>query len=141
MGNVDRMRTMHEHFNVRDLDTVLAQSSEHAVMTDHGRGRTMKGRADLAEWLRAFIAMSSDMTIVDAVYIDGGPYVTSMFRVVGTQDGPMDTFPPSGRQYSLDVCEVWRFDADGVGIEGHNYSDGLGLLVQLGHVEARGKAG
>jgi len=64
-----------------------------------------------------------------------------MFRVVGTQDGPMDTFPPSGRQYSLDVCEVWRFDADGVGIEGHNYSDGLGLLVQLGHVEARGKAG
>jgi hypothetical protein len=78
------------------------------------------------------------MTIVDVLYIDGGSHVTAMFRVVGTQDGsidaPMGTFAPSGRQYSLDVCEVWRFDAEGVGVEGHNYSDGLGLLVQLGHV-------
>jgi hypothetical protein len=123
MNNIHRLRTMYEQFNARNLDAVLAQSSEQAVMTDHGRGLMIEGRERLAEWLRAFIAMSSDMMIVDTVYVDGGPYVTAMFRVVGTQDGPMDTpmgsFAPTGRQYSLDVCEVWRFDAEGVGVEGH----------------------
>jgi hypothetical protein len=34
----------------------------------------------------------------------------------------------------LDVCEVWRFNTNGEAIEGHNYSDGLGLLMQLGHM-------
>lgn len=59
-----------------------------------------------------------------------------MFRAVGTQDGPMDPFPAGWREDSLDVCEVWRFDANDLAIEAHNFSDGPGLLVQLGHVEA-----
>jgi len=36
------------------------------------------------------------------------------------------------------VCEVWHFNADGLADEGHNYSDGLGLLMQLGHLPAPG---
>jgi hypothetical protein len=63
---------------------------------------------------------------------------TARFRAVGVQDGPMPVspFPASHRPFSLDVCEVWRFGPDGKAVEGHNYSDGLGLLMQLGHVPA-----
>ena len=80
--------------------------------------------------------MSSDIKLVDARYIDGGEYVTAIFHGVGTQDGPMagTPFGPSGKAFSLDVCEVWRYNANGEAIEGHNYSDGLGLLMQLGHM-------
>lgn len=47
-------------------------------------------------------------------------------------------FPASGKPFSLDVCEIWRFGPDGLADEGHNYSDGLGLLMQLGHLPAHG---
>ena len=136
MGNVDRIRTMHEQFNARQFDDVLAQAAEELVLTDHGRGMTLNGRDGFRGWLDGFVAMSSDIRLVDLQSIDGGEHVTAMFRAVGKQDGPMDPFPVSGREFTLDACEVWRFDADGNAVEGHNYSDGLGLLAQLGHIEA-----
>jgi ketosteroid isomerase-like protein len=136
MSNVDRLRKMHEQFSAGDFEPVLEQASEQLVLTDHGRAQVHNGRAGFREWLEAFKAISSDMAITDAQYIEGGDYVTAMFRAVGRQDGPMEPFPASGRNYSLDVCEVWRFGPDGLAVEAHNYSDGLGLLVQLGHVEA-----
>jgi hypothetical protein len=60
------------------------------------------------------------------------------FRAVGTQDGQMMMFPASSKPFSLDVCEVWHFNANGEADEGHNYSDGLGLLMQLGHLKLPG---
>ena len=95
----------------------------------------MKGRGEFAGWMDEFVAMSSDIQIVDAKYIEAGDYVTAQFRAVGRQDGPMGPFPSSNKPYSLDVCEVWQFGADGMAVEGHNYSDGLGLLIQLGHID------
>ena len=71
---------------------------------------------------------------MDARYIDGGEYVTAMFRGVGVQDGPMGDFPASNREFAVEVCEVWRFNSEGQAVEGHNYSDGLGVLMQLGHL-------
>ena len=47
----------------------------------------------------------------------------------------MRPFPASNKPFSLDVCEVWHFNANGEADEGHNYSDGLGLAIQLGHLK------
>ncbi len=136
MSNIDRVRDMHAKFSAGDFDSAVAYAAEQFTLTDHGRGQTLEGREGFRVWLDAFAAMSSDMSIADAQYVEGGDHVTAMFRAVGKQDGPMDPFPATGRPYSLDVCEVWRFGPDGLAVEGHNYSDGLGLLVQLGHVAA-----
>jgi hypothetical protein len=73
---------------------------------------------------------------LDARYFDAGDYVTAQFHIVGTQDEPLMAFPVSGKPFSLGVCEVWHFYTDGQADEGHNYSDGLGLLMQLGHLPA-----
>jgi hypothetical protein len=98
----------------------------------------MTNRQEFRAWMDAFKTTSSNMTIVDAQYIDGGDYVTARFRAVGVQDGPLSgiPFPASNKPYSLDVCEVWHFNGNGEADEGHNYSDGLGLLMQLGHMSA-----
>lgn len=138
-SNIDALRAGHEAFNARDFKAsarnLLAEGAE---FTDHGRGITLHGRDEFVGWLEGFMAMSSDLQIVDARYIDGGDYVTATFRGVGTQDGPMQTFPASNKPYSLDICEVWHFGSDGLADEGHNYSDGLGLLMQLGHLPPPG---
>lgn len=132
--NVAALRAAHEAFSVHDCDRAATVGAPGVNMVDHGRGMVMASRGELAGWLKGFVAMSSDIKIVDAQYIDAGEWVTARFRAVGTQDGPMPPFPASHQPFTLDVCEVWHFGADGQATEGHNYSDGLGLLMQLGHL-------
>ncbi|RMD58103.1 nuclear transport factor 2 family protein [Candidatus Parcubacteria bacterium] len=134
-SHVGTLRAAHEAFSAGDLDTAQKLVAADIKLTDHGRGQTFTNREAFRGWMEAFKTMSSDMKIVDAKYIDAGDWVTAQFRVVGTQDGPMDNFPASHKPFSLDVCEIWHFNANGEAIEGHNYSDGLGLLIQLGHIQ------
>lgn len=132
--NVHRLRSAHAAFSRGDLDTALTLVAADCAFTDHGRGAVLSGREEFRQWMADLIAMSSDVRITAAQYIDAGETVIAQFTAEGIQDGPMEPFPPSGRPFTLDVCEVWQFNADGEAVEGHNYSDGLGMLVQLGHL-------
>jgi steroid delta-isomerase-like uncharacterized protein len=132
--NVNTLRSAHEAFSRGDFETATSLVAANVVHTDHGRNAVFTGPAEFRGWMEAFKSSSSDMTLVDATYIDAGDTVVAQFRAVGVQDGPMEPFPASNKPYSLDVCEIWHFNAAGQAVEGHNYSDGLGMLVQLGHI-------
>lgn len=134
--HVAALAAAHNAFSARDTarSAQLVASDIHFV--DHGRRVTLSSPAEFQSWLEGHLAMSSDMKIVDQEYIAAGDWVTARFRAVGVQDRPMPPFPASGKPFSLDVCEVWRFGPDGLAVEGHNYSDWLGLLMQLGHLPA-----
>ena len=138
--NVATLRAAHEAFSAHDCArSALIGVEPNIKFIDHGRGITVSSREEFQSWLEGHVATSSDIRIVDAHYIDGGDWVTARFRAVGTQDGPIPAgFPASHKPYSLDICEVWRFGPDGQAIEGHNYSDGLGYMMQLGHFPAPG---
>ena len=131
--NLETLRRAHEAFNAKNYNEAKKLVAPHGVVTDHGRNQSIASRDEFRAWMEAFHAMSSDLRIVDAQYIDGGDWVTARFRAVGSQDGPVGPLPATGKPFSIDVCEVWHFNADGEADEGHNYSDGLGLLAQLGH--------
>lgn len=128
------LQRAHEAFSKGEHGQAAQLVAAECRFTDHGRNTTSDSREGFRGWLDAHKAMASNMQIVDASYIDAGEYVTSQFRAVGNQDGPLPGFPASGREFSLDVCEVWRFNDQGQAVEGHNYSDGMGLLMQLGHL-------
>lgn len=134
--NVAALRAAHDAFSLRDTARSAQIAAPDLHFVDHGRGAILSSPAEFQGWLEGLLAMSSDMTLVDQQYIAAGDWVTARFRAIGIQDRPMPPFPASGMPYSLDVCEVWRFGPDGKAVEGHNYSDGLGLLVQLGHLPA-----
>jgi hypothetical protein len=136
--NIETLRKAHQAFSAHNHDEAIQLIAPSAKVVDHGRGQTMTNRQEFRAWMDAFKTTSSNMTIVDAQYIDGGDYVTARFRAVGVQDGPLSgiPFPASNKPYSLDVCEVWHFNGNGEADEGHNYSDGLGLLMQLGNMSA-----
>lgn len=134
--NIETLRRCHELFSARKLDEAMNLVSPKTKVVDHGRAMTMNSREEFRGWLEGFFQMASDIKLVDARYIDGGEWVTAQFRAVGTQDGPMGPFPASNKPFSLDVCEVWHFSASGEAEEGHNYSDGMGLAMQLGHMKA-----
>jgi steroid delta-isomerase-like uncharacterized protein len=136
--NVSTLRAAHKAFSAGNLDGAAQLVAPAATVTDHGRGQVMHSRAEFRGWMAAFFDMSSDMKLADVRYIDGGDWVIAQFRGTGTQTGPLLAFPATNKPFSLDVCEVWHFNADGLADEGHNYSDGLGLLMQLGHLPAPG---
>lgn len=134
--NVATLRAAHEAFSRHDFAASATVVAPATMVIDHGRRLTITSRTEFQGWLEARAAVSSDIRIVDAQYIDAGDWVTARFRAIGTQDGPIPPFPASHKPFSLDVCEVWHFGPDGLADEGHNYSDGLDLLMQLGHLPA-----
>lgn len=134
MNNVATLRAAHDAMASRDSEPITHMMRPDVVVYGHAAGRAFKSAAEFAEFLGMYYTMSSDIRLVDAEYIAAGDKVVAQFRAVGTQDGPFLNFPASGRPFSLDVAEVWTFDAEGYAVEGHNYTDIFGLLMQLGHV-------
>jgi hypothetical protein len=136
MSHTETLRKAHEAFSAHRLDEAVQLVAPVTNVVDHRRGQTMNTREAFRGWMEAFFSMASDIRLVNARYLDAGEWVTAQFQAVGTQDGPIGAFAATNRPFTLDVCEVWRFNADGQAVEGHNYSDGLGLLMQLGHLAA-----
>ena len=133
---VDSLRAAHEAFSRHDLVAMIDGMRPNVVVYGHAAGQAFPSAEAFAQFMGMYFVMSSDIKLVDAEYIAAGSKVIAQFRAVGTQDGPFLGFPASGRPFSLDVAEIWTFDDEGYSIEGHNYADTLGLLIQLGHVPA-----
>ena len=133
--NIEKLKHAHQAFRAGKNGEAAKLVANKTKVVDHGRGLSSKSREAFHGWLDAFKKMSSNIKIINAQYIYAGDWVTARFQVEGTQDGPMDNFPASNKPFLLNVCEVWHFNANGEADEGHNYSDGLGLLIQLGHIQ------
>jgi predicted ester cyclase len=56
------------------------------------------------------IDIVEDMAQDDTVFV--------LFTVTGTHTGPFMGMPPSGRRFSVDLVDIWRFDEEGKMIEG-----------------------
>ena len=134
LNYTEKFRAAHDLFNANDLDAAAKCVAENFKHNDYGKGMAGASRADFRGWLDGHRAMSSDMTLVDRTYMASGNWVIARFRAVGHQDGPLGPFPPSGKPYALDACEVWRFNEAGLAVEAFDYSDSAGLMAQLGHI-------
>ena len=138
--NVKTVRAAHESWNRRDFQGVIRDSAEGLVYTDHGRSLTLNTRDRFRQWAEAWAKAFSDGKITNPQYIDAGEFVITQFTVEGTNDGPLGSFPPSGRRISLQFCEICQLDKQGRVVSGGCYYDQYTLLTQLGHVQPLGVA-
>jgi steroid delta-isomerase-like uncharacterized protein len=132
-SNVDTYRAGHQAFNRRDFQAMTRDYAGSIAWTDHSQGRTFRTPQEfrddfLAGWVRA----STDIRITGPRYLDAGQTAVCTFTVVGTHDGPLGPFPATGKPFSLPLCELWHFDADGRVVGGDLYYDQVSLLMQLG---------
>jgi steroid delta-isomerase-like uncharacterized protein len=131
--NVETHRAGHEAFNRRDFDAMVEHYADSISWTDHARSLTFKTPEDFKSvFLPGWVQSSSDIRITDPQYIDAGQTVVCTFTVVGTHDGPLGQFPATGKQFALQLCEMWHFDTSGQVVGGDLYYDQLSLLMQLG---------
>ena len=131
--NVATYRAGHEAFNQRDFEAMTKQYAESISWTDHAQGRTFRTPEEFkADFLPGWVRSSRDIRITRPRYLDAGRTVVCTFTAVGTQDGPLGPFPPTGNEFALPLCEMWHFDADGRVVGGDLYYDQVTLLTQLG---------
>ena len=88
--NVETLKGLIDAFNARkDLDAIAKAYGDQAVLVDHARNETLKGRAAVKEnwgmWATAF----PDGKIEDVRFIDGGDTVAMHFVGHGKNDGTL----------------------------------------------------
>jgi steroid delta-isomerase-like uncharacterized protein len=130
--NVETYRAGHEAFNRRDFGAVVNEYAESISWIDQARGITFRTPLEFKrDFLAGWIQASSDCQVTDARYTDAGDVVLARFTVRGTNDGPLGSFPATGKEWALPICEIWNFDADGQVVGGEIYYDQVSLLTQL----------
>lgn len=132
--NVETAKREHQAFNKRDFS--VAGAADDAVMVDTARGLTLKGKGQIKEWLIEWTKAFSNGQITDPQYIDAGDTVVTQFIGTGRQDGPLGSFPASGKDVRVAFCEIAKFDGAGKIVSLTNYYDQLSMLGQLGHLPA-----
>jgi hypothetical protein len=131
--NLETYRAGHEAFNRRDFAAMTQHYAARISWTDHAQERTFGTPAEFrTDFLAGWLAVSSDIRITGARYLDVGATIVSTFTVEGTQDGPLGPFPATGKQFALPLCEMWHFDPTGQVVGGDLYYDQLSLLMHLG---------
>jgi len=130
--NVQKHRAGHEAFNRRDFDAMVRDHAESISWIDRARGVTFTTPQEFKDhFLAGWTDASSDCRVTDARYTDAGDVVLARFTARGTNDGPLGPFPATGKEWALQICELWNFDADGRVVGGEIYYDQVSLLTQL----------
>jgi steroid delta-isomerase-like uncharacterized protein len=130
--NIETHRAGHEAFNRRDFGAMVQEYTERICWVDHPRGVTFRTPQEFKDdFLEGWIQASSDCQVTDARYTDAGDMVVARFTARGTNDGPLGSFPATGKEWTLPLCEMWHFDTKGRVVGGEIYYDQVSLLTQL----------
>ncbi|WP_436493810.1 ester cyclase [Actinokineospora sp. HUAS TT18] len=125
-------------FNSRDVEAFAACYAEDAVMRDMAIGKTFTGRAEIAEFLRVWLAASPDSHIAVGEPIVSGDRAAVTWNGTGTLTGDFAHIPGAvyGSKVDQHAVTVLRFGPDGLIAEHFDYYDMFGLLQQMGIVPA-----
>jgi steroid delta-isomerase-like uncharacterized protein len=129
-----------EAFNAGDWDRLAAGVTDDVVHEEPATGRRVQGKDALIELNRAWREAYPDAkgTITDSFAC--GDRVALCITWEGTQSGALPlpgggSLAPTGKRVSIQGCQLFRV-ADGKIVESTHYFDLLGMMEQLGTIQA-----
>jgi hypothetical protein len=135
MGHADTHRRLHELTGAQQFEQMRAYLRDDLVFEDTARNVTTKTFPEFMDWLGGWFVAFSDARPEDSTYLEGPDFSVSVFHGRGTNDGPLGSFPATGRSLDLLFCELLHYDADGRVSSGQMFYDQLTMLTQLGLAE------
>jgi steroid delta-isomerase-like uncharacterized protein len=125
-----------EIFNKRRLDAVDEFIAPEYVLRTAAEG-IANGRDAVRESIAAYLNAFPDLHISIDELVAEGDRVVGCFTFTGTHGGNLLGLPPTGRRIAARQIAIYRI-SDGQVIEEWEVSDQLGLMQQLGAIEAPG---
>jgi steroid delta-isomerase-like uncharacterized protein len=129
--NVETVRAIHDAFNRRDWDAMIAPVTDDFTTTE-GDGTVYRGRAGAIESAKVWADAFSDGRITEATYYDAGDTVITEFVGRGTHDGPLGPIPATGKTTALPYLEIYHFNKQGQCTSMRAYFNQLTLMQELG---------
>lgn len=120
----------------RDWDTMATRMDPGIVMDDVPEGIAYRGPRTVRDRLERFVASFQDGRIEILGIHEAADTTISELAFHGTNTGPIEGRPPTGRSVSARFCEVFTFN-EGRIVHVTTYYDRLGMLQQLGLVPDR----
>ena len=134
MENVATMRRMYELLSVGDIDGFGDQVAGGFVEHEETPGLepTKEG---VLQMFRMYRAAFPDLRMDVEDLLPSGDRVVGRIRATGTHTGEAFMgLPASGKQVSIQVFDIIRFDEDGHACEHWGVMDALSMLQQLGAI-------
>jgi len=132
-SNVEVVKAMTEAINDRNLDALDAFVSPNLVRHSAATpGLNVTSLDEFRAFLETDIATIPDSVQTIDIIFGSGDFVAVRATYIGTQTGPMGSFPPSGKKMVLPYIGILRFE-DGLIAEIWVEWDNLSALTQLGH--------
>jgi steroid delta-isomerase-like uncharacterized protein len=120
-----------EAFNAKKAADALAIMADDAVESDQADSKDVKGKKNMEKGLQMFWKAFSDGKIDVPNVWAAGDYAVAEGTFTGTNDGPMDKMPKTGKKVSMQYAEIFKMK-DGKVVELWRFRNGVDMAMQLG---------
>ena len=138
--NVSTATSLYELWNARDFDRYAGMFTDDAEITIVGAGETFRGREGALRFAQMWADAFPDGRVqIDRVIADGDTIAvehTGRGTHTGTLAGPAGEIPATGRQVTLQLCDVHELEGGKIR-RFRTYFDTASLLGQLGLMPAQ----
>ena len=136
MTNLERHSVSHDYWNKHDFETFAVIFEPVLDYREHERNIHVTSVDEMRKFATELWASFPDMQITDAEYFDaGGGWTVAKFMIRGTNSGPFQGHPPTGKQVALAACEWAHWTDKGKAAGGDMYLCLIPALIQLGVVK------
>lgn len=131
MNNIDRVRAELEVLSGQDVEGVLSFYSDDVVFIDVSMAEPLRGKPAMRAFMRGMYDAFSDLRAENVNVFGDDVFVAAEYDLVGTNDGPLDGQPPTGKSFRLQAVSVYEARGD-IFVRETFYWDSLTLARQLG---------
>ena len=131
MNNVARVEAELAVLSRQDVEGVLAFYSDDVVFIDVSMSEPLQGKAAMREFMQGMYEAFPDLRVENVNAFGGDEFVAAEYDLIGTNDGPLDGQPATGRSFRLRAVSVYEARGE-VFVRETFYWDSVSLLRQLG---------
>ena len=135
MDHVATLRRVYEQLTSHDIEGFGEHLADDFVEHEELPGGDAT-RDGVKAFFRMQVAAFPDLAMTVEDVVDGGDKVVARVRFTGTHQGEFMGMPATGRTVNVAVIDIMRFGDDGLVHEHWGVFDALGMMRQLGAVEA-----
>jgi steroid delta-isomerase-like uncharacterized protein len=133
-NKINARRIVDEGWNKHSSKVLDELFTNDAILHNPQDPTVAKGAQGAKTSVDTYLTAFPDLKITIEKEIADGEYVVQHLRAIGTNTGPMNGMPATGKKANTTGAMTTKFDSHGKIVEVWSFFDNLGLMQQLGVV-------